>query len=399
MSKHLDSVLSRRTFLAVAGAAGMSGFLSPMDIPEATADTVHAMAAGKKRRLMLGHDLSTLQQEEDAGRHYSDSGRVQPLETIVKEHGANYVRLRLWVDPPIPYNDLPHVLSMALRLKSAGLQLLLDIHYSDFWADAGNQPTPQRWQDQSFTTLTQTVHDYTSSVIRALSAQGTPPSMVQIGNEITSGMLWPQGKIYTDTAQRWAEFTQLLKAGIAGAKDGSSGGTMPRIMVHVDRGGDNPGSIYFYDHILAQGVPFDVIGLSFYPWWHGPPAALRANLHDLATRYHKDLVVVETAFPWTVANGDTYPNIIDRSTYLYTARKPSPKSQTAYLHQIISYLRKTPGGHGLGLMYWEPGWIPGVSWKPGEGDAWDNLTLFDFHGRSLSSIDAYRSWSKATIAI
>ncbi len=390
MGEQRDAGLSRRRFLAQTGAAGLAGLALPFD-RRSVAD---AAGSAKKSQLVLGHDLSTLQQEEEAGRSYSDGGRVQPLETIVKTHGATHVRLRLWVDPPMPYNDLPHVLSMAKRIKSAGLKLLLDIHYSDFWADAGNQTTPQRWQGQDLATLAQTVHDYTSSVLAALAAQGTPPSIVQIGNEITTGMLWPQGKIYVDSSQRWEEFTTLLQAGIAGAKAGSSAGSMPLIMVHIDRGGDNPGSIYFYDHILAKGVAFDLIGLSFYPWWHGPPAALGANLHDLASRYHKDLVVVETAYPWTVANGDKYPNIVDASTYLYTSRKPSPKNQTAYLHQLLGYLRKTPGGHGLGLVYWEPGWIPGVGWKPGAGNAWDNLTLFDFHGKSLPSIDAFRSATK-----
>jgi arabinogalactan endo-1,4-beta-galactosidase len=393
MDEHHGSAVSRRRFLA-ATALGVAGLASPLQVTEAAVSRLGTGAATKKRHLVLGHDLSTLQQEEAIGKVYSDGGRVQPLERIVKTHGASHVRLRLWVDPPIPFNDLSHVLSMAKRIQGAGLKLLLDVHYADFWADAGNQPTPKRWQGQDLTTLTQTVHDYTASVISSLVQQGTPPSIVQVGNEITSGMLWPEGKIYVDSSQRWDEFTTLLKAGIAGAKDGSHPGAMPRVMVHIDRGGDNPGSVYFYDHIIEKGVAFDLIGLSFYPWWHGPPAALAANLNDLATRYRKDIVVVETAYPWTVANGDSYPNIVDSSTYLYTSRRPSPKSQTAYLHQLISYLRKTPGGHGLGLVYWEPGWIPGVGWEPGAGDAWDNLTLFDFQGRSLPSIDAFRSASK-----
>jgi arabinogalactan endo-1,4-beta-galactosidase len=397
VDEHCNPVVSRRRFLAVTGAAGIAGLASPFGVSEAAGAVLEAEASAKKRHLVLGHDLSTLQQEEDVGRAYSDSGRVQPLEKIVKAHGASHVRLRLWVDPPIPYNDLPHVLSMAQRIKDAGLKVLLDIHYSDFWADPGNQTTPQRWQSQDLTTLTRTVHDYTASVLNALATQGTPPSIVQIGNEITSGMLWPQGKIYVDMSQRWDEFTTLLMAGIAGARAGSTAANMPKIMVHIDRGGDNAGSIYFYDHILAKGVTFDHIGLSYYPWWHGPLPVLQANLNDLANRYHKDIVVVETAYPWTLANGDTYPNIVNASTYLYTGRKPSPKEQTAFLHQIISFLRKTPGGHGLGVVYWEPGWIPGVSWKPGEGDAWDNLTLFDFKGRSLPSIDAYRSAAKSAI--
>jgi arabinogalactan endo-1,4-beta-galactosidase len=381
---------SRRKFLATTGLGALAG-ASGLANPWAPGT---AQAAAKPRKLILGHDLSTLQQEEDTGHTFSDTGVMQPLEKIVKAHGTTHVRLRLWVDPPMPYNDLPHVVSMAKRLKDAGLKFLLDIHYSDFWADAGNQPTPKRWVGQDLPTLAQTVHDYTRSVIETLASAGTPPQMVQIGNEITGGMLWPQGKIYVENDQRWDEFTTLLKAGIAGARAADTGGHPPRLMVHIDRGGDNPGSRYFYDHITDKGVEFDVIGLSYYPWWHGALDALQFNLNDLATAYKKDIIVVETAYPWTTANGDDYGNIIGSDTYLYTKYRATPKGQTGYLHNVVKILRKTPGGHGLGMFYWEPAWIPGVPWEPGSGNAWDNLTLFDFQGRALPSLDAYRTAPK-----
>jgi arabinogalactan endo-1,4-beta-galactosidase len=313
------------------------------------------------------------------------------VERIVARHGATYVRLRLWVDPPIPYNDLPHVLAMARRIKDAGLKLLLDLHYSDFWADTGKQTTPRRWQGQHLPMLAQTVHDYTRSVVAALARQGTPADLVQIGNEITAGMLWPQGKIYVDGAQRWNEFTTLLKAGIAGAREGGPHHHTPRVMVHIDRGGDNAGSRWFYDHILDRGVDFDVIGLSYYPWWHGPLSNLKSNLDDVGPRYGKDIVVVETAYPWTFANGDGYANIVGPGTALQNNYPATPHGQLSYLRALLSIVLQTPGGHGLGVVYWEPAWIPGVGWKPGAGDGWDNLTLFDFHGRALPSIACFES--------
>jgi len=291
-----DPAPSRRRMLSAAGlaAVGMASLASPLPARRALAVSPRDAPAplsgddrdrgDRNRDMVLGHDLSTLQQEEDAGRTFSADGRVQPVERIVAEHGATYVRLRLWVDPPIPYNDLPHVLAMARRIKRAGLGFLLDFHYSDFWADPSKQITPQRWQGQDLPTLAQTVHDYTRSVLDALAAQGTPADMVQIGNEITAGMLWPVGQLYVGGAQRWVEFTTLLKAGIAGARDASAGRYPLRVMVHIDRGGDNGGSHWFYDHILAQGVDFDVIGLSYYPWWHGPLSSLQDNLNDLGPR-------------------------------------------------------------------------------------------------------------------
>jgi len=322
MDEGPGSTLSRGRFLSTSGLASLVGLsaLTPGPVRVALTSAVSHRALrneeARKHPGVLGHDLSTLQQEEGVGKRYSDGGKVQPVERIVKSHGATHVRLRLWVDPPIPYNDLPHVLSMAHRVKDAGLQLLLDFHYADFWADPGKQPTPKRWQGQNLSTLARTVHDYTESVVAALVTQGTPADMVQIGNEVTNGMLWPLGQIYVNGNQRWKEFTTLLKAGIAGARAGAPAGKRPRVMVHIDRGGDNPGSRYFFDHIHAQSVGFDVIGLSYYPWWHGALSGLQFNLKDLAKTYRKGIVVVETAYPWTLADGDNYANNVGPGTFL-----------------------------------------------------------------------------------
>lgn len=393
------STLSRRRFLSASAVAGIWGFTSPRTVRDVIASSLSRNTTQELQALkhltVLGHDLSTVQQEEAVGKTFSDGGKVQPVERIVKRHGATHIRLRLWVDPPIPYNDLPHLLSMATRIKTAKLKLLLDFHYADFWADPGKQPTPQRWQGQDLPTLARTVQDYTQSVIAALANQGTPADIVQIGNEVTNGMLWPQGQIYVNGAQRWDEFTTLLKAGIAGARAGAPAGQGPRVMVHIDRGGDNPGSRYFFDHIHAQGVSFDLIGLSYYPWWHGALPGLQLNLKDLARVYRKGIVVVETAYPWTFADGDGYPNNVGPGTFLYTSYKATPKGQLSYLRKLLSVVRSTPGGYGLGVVYWEPAWIPGVGWQPGSGDAWDNLTLFDFKGKSLPGITAYRGAARA----
>jgi len=339
------------------------------------------------QKLVLGHDLSTLQQLEDVGRAFSEGGKVQPVERIVAHHGATYIRERLWVNPPIPYNDLSHILTMARRIKAAGLKLLLDFHYCDFWADPGKQPMPQSWQGQDLSRLAQTVYSYTREVVERLARQGTPLDMVQTGNEITNGMLWPRGEIYIDGSERWPEFTMLLKAAIAGVRDGSQRDV--RTMVHIDRGGDNAGSRYFYDSILEQGVDFDVIGLSYYPWWHGPLSALQANLNDLATRYNKDIVIVETAYPWTLTNGDGECNAGGSYPVLLPGYPATPEGQLAFIREILSMLTQLPDQRGRGIVYWESAWIPGVSWEPGAGDTWGNMTLFDRDGRALPSIKCY----------
>jgi arabinogalactan endo-1,4-beta-galactosidase len=228
--------------------------------------------------------------------------------------------------------------------------------------------------------------------LEALSDAGAPVDMVQIGNEITGGMLWPSGRLYNGSPdQNWPAFTKLLGAGIAGVRTARVAGKRPDIMVHIDRGGDNGGSRYFFDHVFAAGLDFDVIGQSYYPFWHGSLQKLQDNLADLATRYGKDLIVVETAYPWTLENGDSLPNILESINQLPDAGiwPPTPEGQLAYFTALRGVFAHVPGGHGLGFMCWEPGWVPGVGWTPGEGNPNDNLTLFDFNGNALPALKAF----------
>ncbi len=381
----------RRTAAGLVSAASLGPFLNS----EAFASQLlkaakQADGMGNYSGMVLGHDLSIAQQLESVGKTFSDNGQTYPVERIVAAHGATHVRLRLWVNPPIPFNDLPHVMNMARRIKAAGLAFHLDLHYSDFWADPGKQPTPASWQGQDLATLASTVYKYTRGVLTLLEIQGTRPDIVQVGNEVTNGMLWPLGQIYVNGAQNWAQFTTLLNAGIKGVQDAQAFGKKSRIMVHIDRGGDNAGSRWFYDHIQPYNVQFDLIGLSFYPWWHGPLSALQANLNDLATRYQKDIIIAETAYPWTLADGDNYTNSVTASTNLQTSYPATPAGQIGYMQNLLTILQQVPNNRGRGVVYWEPDWIPGVGWEPGAGDSWDNLTLFDWSGKALPSINCYR---------
>jgi arabinogalactan endo-1,4-beta-galactosidase len=199
-------------------------------------------------------------------------------------------------------------------------------------------------------------------------------------------MLWPKGKIYADGAERWDEFVALLQAGISGARNGALAGSAPKIMLHIDRGGDNAGSRYFFDHIFDRGVEFDFIGLSFYPWWHGPVSSLAENLYDLARRYGRDIILAEIAYPWTLDNHDQSPNIVTQDTVLQSDYPATIDGQLSFLLSLRSLLEQIPAGRGAGLMYWEPAWLPDVGWEPGDGSPWDNLTLFGPDGEALPSI-------------
>jgi arabinogalactan endo-1,4-beta-galactosidase len=202
------------------------------------------------------------------------------------------------------------------------------------------------------------------------------------------------GQLYTDDgAQHWTEFTALLKAGIRGARDASTRRDPIAVMVHIDRGGDNGGSQWFFDHIIAAGVEFDVIGQSYYPFWHGPLADLQANLNDCAVRYGKDVVVVETAYPWTMGNGDDLANLITDAASLPDGDRfpATPQGQAAYFEALRGVLLQVPDKRGAGFVDWEPEWIPGVGWEPGAGNPNDNLTMFDWSGAALPSLAAFRS--------
>jgi arabinogalactan endo-1,4-beta-galactosidase len=340
-----------------------------------------------------GADLSFTLQLERAGVRFNDHGTVRPVERILAQHGANYVRLRVWLNPPAGYSDEASALEMARRAKRAGLKVLLDLHYSDFWADPGHQDTPAAWLGQDLDTLARTVHEYTRRIIATFARRGAPVDMVQIGNEVTAGMLWPVGQIYRADGAHFPEFSTLLKAGIAGARAGNPRGQRLDVMVHIDRGGDNGGTRWFYDHIAEQGVEFDVIGLSYYPFWHGPLADLKANLVDTGARYGKPVIVVECAYPWTMGNGDQLDNLITSPDVLPDGAlyPPTPQGQAAYFEAFREILRQVPDGRGAGFFDWSPEWIPGVGWTPGEGNPNDNLTMFDWQGTALPSVAAFRA--------
>jgi arabinogalactan endo-1,4-beta-galactosidase len=162
-------------------------------------------------------------------------------------------------------------------------------------------------------------------------------------------------------------------------------------MIHYDNGGDNAGNRYFWDHIKAEGVPFDVIGLSYYSFWHGHLTDLKANVNDLAERYGKQIMIAEIQYAWTLGWGDDTNNFVWSEDQLEPGYPASPAGQLSFVNDVLSILDQVPHGLGQGLFYWEPEWIPGVGWEPGAGTPNDNLTLFDFEGNALPSIGIFES--------
>jgi arabinogalactan endo-1,4-beta-galactosidase len=343
-----------------------------------------------KHMFMNGMDISFLDEIEQSGGAFLDDDKEMDCLYILKQNGVNSIRLRIWNAPQGIYCNLEKTLIMAKRIKESGMHFLLDFHYSDMWADPGKQIKPKAWENLDFDELKNAVFEYTQKVMNAMRAQGTLPDMVQIGNEITPGMLWDEGKVEgkLDTDTQWEKFTLLVKFGIEAAK---SVHPDVSIMIHIDRGGDNSSSRKFYDRFKQFNVEFDTIGLSFYPWWHGTLDDLRNNLADLAIRYGKDIVVVETAYPWTLHSTEPLSFIVSDEKQLLPGYPASVEGQTQYLQDLIEIIEQTPNGKGKGLHYWEPCWIPSKKeWSVGHANNWSNLTLFDFKGRKLNSLEVFK---------
>jgi len=292
----------------------------------------------------IGADVSFLGKCERDGMVFKEDGQPKDVLAILREHKYNWVRLRLFHDPAasadkLP-NDLDYTLALAKRAKAMGFHLLLDLHYSDSWGDPSKQPTPEAWKKLKHKQLVAQVFNYTRDTIAVFAREGVMPEMVQVGNEITNGMLWPDGKL----PDNWDNFADLLKAGIQGVEAGRGTQPKPRIMIHIERSGSYDAAVWFFDNLIAQHVPFDVIGLSYYAEWHGDVAKLRGNLHDLALRYQHPIIVVETAYNWTpgyfIGKKSDFPE--------------SPEGQESFLRAVNEAVRAIPHGLGQGVFWWEP---------------------------------------------
>ncbi|MNX02290.1 Arabinogalactan endo-1,4-beta-galactosidase precursor [compost metagenome] len=337
-----------------------------------------------------GMDVSFLDEiEQEGGQFYAEpGGEAEDCLDILRAQGTDSIRLRLWNDPAGGFCNLERTLHMIKRIKEKGFHVLLDFHYSDKWADPANQWKPKAWENLSYDELRRAVYGYTFEVLIMLKAQGTLPDMVQIGNEITPGMLWNEGRVdgaEYDTDEQWERFTGLVKAGIAAVREVSES---IRIMIHIDRGGDYAAAQKFYDRFTALEVLYDVIGLSYYPWWHGTLEDLKFTLNSLALRYHKDIIVVETAYPWTLEQKTGFPLIVEKPEQLHPGYEATPEGQLKYMQDFVQVIRNTPEGRGIGFYYWEPCWIPSkTEWSVGHANNWSNLTMFDYSGTMLPALN------------
>lgn len=381
---------------AGTGSFQVSGVVEGASVqPQATIEV-----GGYRDDFVRGVDISTLTAIEDLGGVYHDSnGAQRDLLDILKDRGVNYVRLRLWNDPQNSngYNDKEDVLRLAKRVKEKGMKLLLDLHYSDDWAHPGQQVPPVAWKGFTVDQLADAVYKYTHEVVFELKAAGAMPDMVQIGNEINSGVLTGNGGKVV-----FADQIKLLNSGAKAVRD-LEGTNKVKIMIHLAEGGNNATFRYFFDGI-GNVVDYDVIGLSYYPFWHGTLEAVSSNMNDLATRYSKEVIIAETSYPFSYKEGDSHENIINNPSKLTGGATWPATVQGQYdaIKKIMDLIAQVPDDKGAGFFYWEPAWIPaGVGWIASEGDAWENQAMFDYdeypengghsyEGYALDSLDVYK---------
>lgn len=305
-----------------------------------------------------GADISWVTEMEAAGRKfYTADGVETDCFALLKSLGMNTIRLRVWVNPSPPWNNAADVVAKALRAKNLGLKVMIDFHYSDSWADPGQQTKPALWSSMNFTELKNALAAHTTDVLNQLKTAGVTPEWVQVGNETNNGMLWPDGK----ASVSMSNFAQLINAGYDAVK---SVFPSAKVIVHISNGYDNNLFRWMFDGLNANGAKYDVIGMSLYPsyvaaGWAVANQQCLVNMNDMVSRYNKEVMIVEAGMPW------------DNAT-----------ESKNFLTDIIAKAKTVTNNKCLGVLYWEPQSYNG----------WKGYTLgaFDNNGKPTIALDAFK---------
>ncbi len=275
-----------------------------------------------------GSDVSWVTQMEASGlKFYNSSGTQQDLFTVLKGLGINAIRLRAWVNPSGGWCNTADVVAKAIRAKNAGMSILIDFHYSDTWADPGDQTVPAAWASEDFTDLMNSTYNYTLATLNTLKSNGITPTWVQVGNETSNGMLWPDGQASTNMKN----FAWLVNCGYNATK-----AVFPscKVIVHLANGYDNTTFRWLFDGLKANGASWDVIGMSLYPTtsnWSTLNSECLTNMNDMVSRYGKQVMICEAGMSENAAS-----------------------TCKSFLSDLITKVKSVSGSNGLGVFYWEP---------------------------------------------
>lgn len=336
---------------------------------------------------IVGVDVSFMRQAELGGVVFKDNHQPMPGLQIFRNHGYNWVRIRLFHDPAAVArdkskvsNDLSYVIAFAKDAKARGFKYLLDFHYADTWAGPNGQPIPAAWKNMSHAELVTALREYNRDTVKALRDAGVMPDMIQLGHETTNGMLWPDGKLFGrgSTPEGWSHFLDFLKAAREGIREGTGDAPAARIMINIDRPCDKAFSQDYFDKVVAAGVQFDIIGQSYFPRLHGSLLDLRENLAFMAERYNKDIMIAEGNYAWLPSDYVNSP-----SPYPET-----PEGQRAFLEAVNEVVMSIPNHRGIGLFWWEAAVAPTHSFV--------GHSMFDKDANALPVINVFDRWGIGT---
>lgn len=329
-----------------------------------------------------GADVSALEVYEQAGALYRSAAGAEAGDALelLHEAGMNCFRLRVFVDPKfegIVTNDLEYTLRLAKRVKAIGAELMINLHYSDTWADPSKQYIPKLWKNLDLPELLEAVESYTHDVFTRFIEEGIEISYVQLGNEITNGMLWPIGKVEFEGDPRWAKnwdsFSAIQKAAHRGLTSAYSAAEtkLPFRWLHIECTGNLKRTSWYLEHVQQHGIPFDGVAFSYYPEWHGDLCDLRCTLNLAIAETDKPVVVAETAYPWHPEEGvELNPEI---NPYPFTR-----EGQSVFMKKLHELVGDLDQNLGRGVIYWHPESVrfdaPFHIWR------WGNVALFDLEG-------------------
>jgi len=356
-------------------------------IPDSSEITTYSSSVS-----IRGGDISELTYvEQNGGKYYFENQAMDCLE-ILRINGINTVRIRLYNDPGnpayTPSNRLPagiqnpaDVLSLARRAKEKGMQIVLSFHYSDYWTNGETQTVPHQWSQCNYAQLCDSVYAFTANFLQQMKAQGTLPEFVAIGNETQAGMLYPFG-----SCNDMQQMTGLFKAASKGVREAAPSS---KIIIHSDDAGNTDKYEWYFGAMIQQGVDFDIIGASYYPYWTGRDCKTVCEWADrIIGKFNKDLLFMETGYAWT-------PNLPDGSGGQLSHNKPytntSKAGQKDFMIELNRYIANSSSHRILGYLYWDPIFIEanGIGWELGAKNVVSNTTFFDFGGHALPVLEAF----------
>ena len=365
----------------------------------------------------LGVDISTYFEELEAGvKYYRNGLEIDPLDEL-KKNGVNQVRIRIWNHPYSSDGhkylggtcDLNNFIELAKLVQSKGFEILADFHLSDFWCDPAKQFRPKSWADLSQKELERAVHDYIYESLVEIKNNNIDLKMIQVGNEITNGMLWPNGRLEdngNDVRDNYDNFARLLKNGLMACKTVYPDSLL---MLHLERSYDHQVYHEVLSELAKRDIKFDVLGVSYYPYWHHSFSELFDNLNKCQKEFGADLMIAETSYAFTL---EDYPSDLEGSLVVNKEncfvsedfKKEYPFTEEGQAKFIKDLLTKCQENNVQCVYYWEPLWIPGknVCWASKEGqeyireshhgikNEWANQCLFDYDGNMNLAFDEFK---------